>query len=47
MVCRGSDGRYRINGIISWGREDCIHDDHPSVLTKVSSYREWINTHVQ
>lgn len=46
MICRRNDGRFNLVGIISWGREDCIHDEHPSVLTKVSTYRDWIDSHI-
>lgn len=47
MVCRRTDGRFSLVGIISWGREDCVHHEHPSVLTKVSTYRDWIDSHIR
>ncbi|KAL4225967.1 Tryptase beta-2 [Mactra antiquata] len=47
VSCRRTDGRYSLVGIISWGRQDCVHEKHPSVLTNVQAYQNWIkiNTH--
>lgn len=45
MTCRNNDGRFYLVGIISWGREDCVHDNYPSVMSNVSHYRTWIQRH--
>ncbi|XP_052286052.1 chymotrypsin-like protease CTRL-1 isoform X3 [Dreissena polymorpha] len=46
MTCTYGNDVSVLEGIISWGREDCIHDDHPSVMTRVASYIEWINSFI-
>ncbi|WAR26111.1 CTRL-like protein, partial [Mya arenaria] len=46
MTCTQGDDRSVLTGIISWGRDDCVHDEHPSVLTRVGAYLPWIHNHI-
>lgn len=46
LTCHHSDGRSFLMGIISWGREDCVHEEQPSVQTRIEPYMDWINAHL-
>jgi len=42
LVVKGSNGRYSLEGIISWGI-GCGARNRPGVYTRISQYRGWIN----
>jgi len=41
MVCKGSDGRYSVHGITSWGY-GCAAPNQPGVYARVSFLLKWI-----
>ena len=41
MVCKGSDGRYSVHGITSWGY-GCAAPGKPGVYARVSFLSKWI-----
>nr|XP_039273252.1 uncharacterized protein LOC120347391 [Styela clava] len=41
-VCRGSDGRYAVAGIVSFGI-GCARKSYPGVYTRVRQFLPWIN----
>lgn len=43
MTVRGEDGRFKLAGVISWGI-GCAKKDQPGVMTRISHFRDWINT---
>jgi len=46
MSVMGQDGRYRLQGIISWGI-GCAEKNQPGVYTRISKFAEWINQIIQ
>lgn len=34
-------------GILSWSVKPCANPDHPGVLTRVTSYLDWIKANMQ
>ncbi|NWI91615.1 CEL2A elastase, partial [Pitta sordida] len=44
LNCLGSDGRWQVHGIVSFGSSlGCNYYHKPSVFTRVSAYNSWIN----
>ena len=37
-------GRFVLVGIVSWGEDTCLLRGYPNVVTRVSSYRLWIDS---
>ena len=37
-------GRFYVVGIVSWGEDTCVLRGYPNVVTRVSSYRLWIDS---
>lgn len=46
MTCLDAQSRSKLCGIVSWGR-GCALPDYPGIYTRVTSYIQWINTHLQ
>ncbi|GFN93752.1 chymotrypsin-like elastase family member 1 [Plakobranchus ocellatus] len=40
------DGRYYLEGVVSWGEDSCLLSGYPSVFTKVALYTDWIQNTV-
>ena len=38
------NGRFYVVGIVSWGEDTCLLRGYPNVVTRVSSYRMWIDS---
>lgn len=41
LVCKGSDDRWLLAGVVSWG-DMCGMTNRPGVYTNVVSFMEWI-----
>ncbi|XP_060080625.1 neurotrypsin-like [Ylistrum balloti] len=41
MSCKYK-GRFYVVGVVSWGSDDCNRKGYPSVLTRMTSYHDWI-----
>ena len=46
MVCKGSDGRYSVHGVTSWGY-GCAEPDKPGVYARVRFLLKWIKATTQ
>lgn len=44
-LIRYSDNKRFLLGIVSWGTNPCGDNSHPTVYTRVSKYRDWIEDH--
>jgi len=44
LVCKSSAGRLVLQGVVSWGSPVCDALDHYTVFTKVSMYKNWIDS---
>ena len=44
LQCLGSDGRWKLVGLTSWG-EGCAKPKKPGVYTDVASVFDWIKWH--
>ncbi|XP_033701520.1 kallikrein-14 isoform X2 [Tursiops truncatus] len=42
LVCRGE-----LQGLVSWGMENCAQPDYPSVYTNLCKYQTWIQETIQ
>lgn len=42
LVCENGDGDLVLHGIVSWGMRPCAQEQYPSVFTRVSYFRDWI-----
>ena len=46
LVCRKGNGKYALEGVVSWGSKTCnfgTSDKMYTVFTRVSEYRQWID----
>ena len=43
FVCQGSNGRWSLQGVVSWGSGRCNAFQKATVFTRVSEYMAWIN----
>jgi len=43
MVVKMPNGKWKLAGVISWGI-GCAKKNQPGVMTRISYYRDWINT---
>ncbi|OWF54584.1 serine proteinase stubble-like [Mizuhopecten yessoensis] len=41
MSCK-YEGNFYLVGVVSWGSDECNRKGYPSVLTRVTSYHDWI-----
>jgi len=46
MVVQQPDGRFVLNGVISWGI-GCAEKNQPGVYTRISQFKSWINQILQ
>jgi secreted trypsin-like serine protease len=47
LIIRGSEATQDLQvGIVSWGTKTCAIVDHPSVFTRVSTYRKWVQDYI-
>ena len=42
LFCENDNGDYVLQGIVSWGMRPCAQEQYPSVFTRVSYFRDWI-----
>ena len=45
LVCKGDkDGRYTVNGVVSWGHPKCETNGFYGVFARVDVYLKWIDS---
>ncbi len=44
LVCENEAGRMVLQGAVSWGSSVCDALEHYTVFTKVSAFRDWIDS---
>lgn len=45
-VCRKSDGKFTVQGAVSWGSSRCKVNGSYTVFARVGRYVDWIQQHV-
>ena len=45
FVCQGDDGRWVLQGAVSWGSPRCDTNEAYAVFAKVAAFRDWIDSY--
>lgn len=43
LVCQRYDGRWELQGVVSWGSGQCDASHKSTVFTRVTEYQQWMN----
>ena len=47
LICEDENGAWKINGIVSWGANECGDEFQTGVYVNVPFYRSWIDDYVE
>ncbi len=44
MICKNEHNDWKLHGVVSWGSSECAKEGYPAVFTRVSYFRDWIDS---